>query len=175
MEKPQSGFSFKLMAFQFKLRDLFRPRGKILEEIGIKPGDKVLDFGCGPGGYILPAAKLVCETGRIYALDVNPAAILSVKSLALKNKLGNVETILGDGTAGLPDTSINVVLLYDVLHHLKNLDAILADLRRVLKPGGILSVSDHHLEKEDVLSRITGGGIFKLSRDGQTLDFMPMT
>jgi len=170
MERPQSGFSFKLMSFQFKLRDFFRPRGKILKEVGIQPGFQVLDFGCGPGGYILPVAKLIGASGKIYALDVNPAAILTVKSLAARHKL-NVETVLSDGATGLPDGSIDVALLYDVLHHLKNPGAVLAELRRVLKPDGILSVSDHHLEEQDIISRITGAGLFRLSRKGKLYNF----
>jgi 2-polyprenyl-3-methyl-5-hydroxy-6-metoxy-1,4-benzoquinol methylase len=56
MQKKQSGFGFKAMSLMFKFRDFFKPRGKILEEVGIRPGFKVLDFGCGPGGYILPVA-----------------------------------------------------------------------------------------------------------------------
>jgi ubiquinone/menaquinone biosynthesis C-methylase UbiE len=173
MEKPQSGFGFKFMAFQFKLRDLIRPRGKILKEVGIRPGFHVLDFGSGPGGYILPTAKLIGEQGKIYALDINPAAVLAVKALAARNKL-NVESILSDGATGLADASIDVVLLYDVLHHLKNKDAVLAELRRVLKPDGVLSVSDHHLLEDDIISRITGAGLFRLTRKGKVYNFTPV-
>lgn len=160
-----------MMSFSFKLRDLIKPRGNIIKEVGIQPRFQVLDFGCGPGGYILPVAKLVGATGKIFALDVNPAAILAVKSLAMKHKLTNVETILSDSATGLPGASVNIVLLYDVLHHLKNLDNILAELRRILKPDGILSVSDHHLEEEDVTSKITSTGLFRLSRKGKTFNF----
>jgi ubiquinone/menaquinone biosynthesis C-methylase UbiE len=171
MEKPQTGTSFKVMSLMFKLRDLVRPRGNILKEVGIKPGFQVLDFGCGPGGYILPLAKLTGEPGKIFALDMNPAAILTVKSLAAEHKLTNLQTILSDGATGLPDGSIDVVLLYDVLHHLKNLDAVLTELRRILKADGILSVSDHHLTEEDITSRISGTGLFRLSRKGKVFNF----
>jgi ubiquinone/menaquinone biosynthesis C-methylase UbiE len=170
MERHQSGFSYKLMAFQFKLRDLIRPRGKILSRVGIKPGDNVLDFGCGPGGYALPAAKIVGGRGKIYALDINPAAILAVKSLAHNHKLNNVETILSDGPTGLPDRSIDVVLLYDVLHHVKT-KTVLPELRRVLKPHGILSVSDHHLEDKVVVSKITGTGLFRFLNKNAVFTF----
>jgi ubiquinone/menaquinone biosynthesis C-methylase UbiE len=171
VEKSQSGFGFKIMSLMFRIRDLIRPRGDVLKEVGIRPGFQVLDFGCGPGGYILPLAGLVGAEGKIYALDMNPAAILAVKSLALKHKLANVETILSDGATGLPDGSVDVVLLYDVLHHLENQDAILKELYRVLKPEGILSVSDHHLEEEAITSVISGTGLFRLSRKGKVYDF----
>ena len=171
MEKPQSGLSFKVMSLVFKLRDLIRPRGNVLKEVGIKPGFQVLDFGCGPGGYTLPLAKLTGESGKIFALDMNLAAILTVKSLAASHKLTNVQTILSDGATGLPDASIDVVLLYDVLHHLKSLDDVLMELRRVLKPDGILSVSDHHMDEESITSKISGTGLFRLSYEGKVFNF----
>ncbi len=171
MENHQSGFSFKIMSLGFKLRDLVKPRGKVLQEVGIEPGFQVLDFGCGPGGYILPLEKLIGESGKIFALDVNPAAILAVKSLALKHKLENITTIMSDNATELPDGSVDIVLLFDVLHHLKTLDAVLKELHRVLKPEGILSVTDHHLEKEDITSRISEKGLFRLSRLNKVHNF----
>ncbi len=171
MEKPQSGFGFKMMSLMFNLRDLVKPRGDVLQEVGIQPGFQVLDFGCGSGGYILPLAGLVGESGKIYALDINPAAILTVKSLALRHKLGNIDTILSDGATGLPDGSVDTVLLYDIFHGLSQPDEVLAELHRVLKPEGTLSVSDHHLTEEDITSRISGTGIFRLSGQGKVHNF----
>jgi ubiquinone/menaquinone biosynthesis C-methylase UbiE len=171
MEKPQSGSSFKLMSLMFKLRDVIRPRGNILKEVGIKPGFQVLDYGCGPGGYILPLAKLTGATGKIYALDMNPAAILTVKSLAADHKLANVQTILSESATGLPDGSIDIALLYDVLHHLKSPDNVLAEIHRILKPDGILSVSDHHMDEKDITFKISGMGLFRLSKKGKVFNF----
>ena len=155
----------------FKLRDIIRPRGNVLHEIGIKPGFQVLDFGCGPGGYILPVAKLVGESGKIFALDMNPVAILAVKSLAANNKLANIHTILSDGATGLPDSSIDVVLLYDDLHQFIKPEEILKELHRILKPDGILSVSDHHMNEKDITSKISGTGLFRLSQKGKVFNF----
>jgi len=75
MDKPMSNFDFKFMSLGYKFRDLFLPRLNILEEVGIKPGFHVLDFGCGPGSYIIPLAKLVGESGKVYAMDIHPLAI----------------------------------------------------------------------------------------------------
>ena len=72
MEKTQSDFSFRVMALMLKLRDLFKPRGRVLNEAGIKPDAQVLDFGCGPGGYILPLSRMLGPYGKIYALAINP-------------------------------------------------------------------------------------------------------
>ncbi len=77
-----SNLSFKLMALQFKLRDLLVPRSKILGEVGIRPGFTVLDYGCGPGGYVLPALELISESGKLYAIDMHPLAVAAVRRLA---------------------------------------------------------------------------------------------
>jgi ubiquinone/menaquinone biosynthesis C-methylase UbiE len=163
----ESNIGFKLMAFMFKFRDSFAPRKNILKEVGIKPGYHLLDYGCGPGGYITGASELVGKTGKIYALDINPLAIQSVKNIASKKKLTNVETILSDRKTGLPDNSLDVILLYDAFHGLSDPNGVLKELHRVLKPKGILSFSDHHLKEEEIVSKITKNGLFKLSKKGE--------
>ena len=50
MDRPMSNFDFKFMSVGYKFRDFFLPRINILEEVGIKQGFHVLDYGCGPGG-----------------------------------------------------------------------------------------------------------------------------
>jgi ubiquinone/menaquinone biosynthesis C-methylase UbiE len=158
---------FKMMAFSFKLRDLFSPRRNILKEVGIKPGYNVLDYGCGPGSYILPVAELVGKSGKIYALDINPLAARAVQKISSKKRLTNVETITSDCKTGLPSDSIDVVLLYDTFHALSDPNSVLKELHRVLKPGGILSLSDHHMREKEIISKITSSGLFKLSKKGE--------
>jgi ubiquinone/menaquinone biosynthesis C-methylase UbiE len=167
MESPTSNFHFKLMSFEFKLRDLFSSRKNILKEVGIKPGFFVLDYGCGPGSYIIPLSELVGKSGRIFALDIHPLAIQMVKEIASKKQLGNVKTIHSDCKTGLPDKSVEVVLLYDTFHDLSDPHGVLVELHRVLKPDGILSFSDHHLKENEIISKVTDGGLFGLLRKGK--------
>jgi ubiquinone/menaquinone biosynthesis C-methylase UbiE len=150
------------MALTYTFRDALLPRERILEEAGIKPGMRLLDYGCGPGSYVLPAARLVGESGRVYALDIHPMAIRSVNKIAARERLANVETILSDCDTGLPDAEVEVVLFYDVLHDLGDPDAVLRELHRVLTPDGTLSVRDHHLKQEEILPVVTGSGRFRL-------------
>ena len=166
MSKPTSGFLFSLMAFEFKIRDFFRPRKYILQEVGIKPGFKVLDFGCGPGGYIIATARLIGKSGVIYAVDINSVAIKMVKNIANKEHLENVTTIVSDCKTGLPDNSVDVVLLYDILHDLGDPECVLEELQRVLKPDGVLSVSDHHLKGNEIESKVTNKGLFIPAKKG---------
>ena len=158
---------FRLMALEFKIRDYRNPRMNILKEVGIKQGFHLLDFGCGPGGYVLPASKLVGETGKVYALDVTPLAIKMVNNITEKNDLKNVQTILSDCATGLPNESLDVAMLYDVLHGLEDKEAVLKELHRVLKYNGLLSFSDHHLKEQDILLMLTGGKLFRLLKKNE--------
>ena len=80
MDKPESNRGFKVMSFCYKFRDLFLPRMNILKEAEIQRGFHVLDYGCGPGGYVIPLAELVGTSGKIYALDIHPLAIEMVQA-----------------------------------------------------------------------------------------------
>jgi ubiquinone/menaquinone biosynthesis C-methylase UbiE len=167
LTKPMSSLGFKLMSIMFKVRDLLRPRSDVLREAGIEPGFAVLDFGCGPGGYIAPLIELVGPSGKIYALDIHPLAIHEVKKMAKRKRFENIETIESDCRTGLPDNSVDTVLVYDVFHDLVRPDEVLRELHRVLKADGTLSFSDHHMKEEEVLTRVTGAGTFKFVRKGR--------
>ena len=167
MDRPKSNVDFRLMALTYKFRDFFSPRMNILKEASIKPGFTILDYGCGPGSYILPAADLVGKSGKIYVLDIHPLAIKSVKRIIVKKGFTNVETIQSDCKTGLSDASMDVVLLYDIFHDLNDPEGVLAELHRVLKQDGILSLSDHHLKENEIVSGISRNGLFKLLRKGE--------
>jgi len=167
MDKPMSNFDFKFMSCGYKIRDFFLPRKNILREVGIKLGFYVLDFGCGPGSYIVPLAELVGKSGKVYALDIHPLAIQKVKDIASKKQLANVETILSDCQTGLPDNTLDAVLLYDAFHHLSDQDVVLKELHRVLKPDGILSFGDHHMKEKEIVAEAINDRLFRLLRKGQ--------
>jgi len=90
----------------------------MLQQIGIRSGQNVLDFGCGLGMYTIPVAKIVGEQGRVYALDKDNEALdelmQKVESAGLKN-IKRMETS-GKLEIDLADESADVVLLFDVFH-----------------------------------------------------------
>jgi ubiquinone/menaquinone biosynthesis C-methylase UbiE len=169
-----SNLAFNGMSLIFKVRDFITPRRQVLEEAGLRAGDQVLDYGCGPGAYIPDAAEMVGRSGTIYALDVHPLAIRRVQSIAKRRGLTNVETINSDCRTSLPNESLDMVLLYDVFHMLDKPRAVLAELYRVLKATGTISFSDHHMHHGDIVAGVTDGGLFVLVEVGErTYTFAP--
>jgi ubiquinone/menaquinone biosynthesis C-methylase UbiE len=167
MDKPMNSLAFRVMsAFLW-----FRYRGphpaQALAEAGIRPGDTVLDFGCGPGGFSIAAATLAGKRGKVYALDIHPRAAWAVKKKAKSRGLANIETITSGRDTGLADKSVDVVLLYDIFHFFKEPDAVLTEIHRVLKDGGTLSASDHHIKAERLVEGVTGSGLFRLEGNGK--------
>lgn len=164
--------AFRGMSFLFRIRDRFINPGKQLQNVGIEEGQTVLDFGCGPGSYTIPAARMVGERGRVYALDIHPLAIRAVEKKAKKERLTNTTAILSDGDTGLQDKSIDVVLLYDTIHMIRDKGALLKELHRVMKPSGVLSVLAEHIRVEDVLEIVEKDGFFSLkNQHGNLVNF----
>ncbi len=166
MSEIKGNSHFRLMSFSLWLRDLFFSPAKKLQKAGLKPGNQVLDFGCGPGSFSLAAASIVGPSGRVHALDIHPLAIQRVKIKAAKSGLQNIKTISSDRAAGLADQSMDFVILNDVLHEVDDPDAILSELHRVLRPEGTLFFSDHHMSEKDALTKLTQAGLFRYSRKG---------
>jgi ubiquinone/menaquinone biosynthesis C-methylase UbiE len=166
--------AFNGMSLIFKVRDFVLPRRKVLEEAGLTLGDRVLDYGCGPGAYVTDTSEMVGESGKVYALDIHPLAIERVRSIVAKKGLTNVEAIISDCRTGLPNESLDMVLLYDVFHMLDKPRAVLAELYRLLKAKGTVSFSDHHMKHEDIVAGMTDGGLFVLvDKNERTYTFAP--
>ena len=157
--------SFRTMSAMFRIRDkLTSPRIKV-EKADIKPGQVVLDYGCGPGSYTVEAAALVGDTGKVYAADIHPLSSKKVQEAASKKGFNNIETILIDGATNATDLSdkcVDVVLSFDMFHMVSDKELLLKEWHRVLKASGKLSLDCHHMEENDILSNITDDGLFKL-------------
>ena len=125
----------------------------ILKYIGIKRGQKVLDFGCGSGNYTIPAARVVGEQALVYALDEDKETLDQLMSKAKSIGLKNITRVDASGKSRirLDNESVDVVLLYDVLHYYyfpeeEDRRQLLYEVYRVLKPNGFLSLYSTHLE-----------------------------
>jgi len=173
-ERPMSELAFRLMALEFRLRDVVRPPERILRECGIRSGMSVLDFGCGPGSFSLAAARIVGPEGSVCAVDIHPLALKSVREAAASRGLTGVRTLRPPELHTLAVSSVDVALLFDVIHDLTEPDTALAEIRRLLRPDGALCVSDHHLKEEPLLRIVTSGGLFRtVARERHILRFGP--
>ena len=127
---------------------------EVFQKVGISQGQTVLDYGCGPGIFTIPCARIVGEKGKVYALEVRSEALKRVKEKAEGEGLGNVETILADSSmlaTGLSDRSMDVILVYDVMHAISEKMALLEELHRVLKRDGFLSIFPMHMGTDRML------------------------
>jgi ubiquinone/menaquinone biosynthesis C-methylase UbiE len=160
------------MALALACSYLFMNARKQLLKSGVKEGQTVLDFGCGPGFYAIPAAEMVGDKGKVCALDIHPLAIQSVQKKAEKKGLPNISTILSDVDTGLPDRSVDVSLVYDAIHMMKDRESLIRELHRVTKPNGILSITAEHIKAEDIIKIAEKDGLFSLrERQRKLLNF----
>jgi ubiquinone/menaquinone biosynthesis C-methylase UbiE len=138
----------------------------LLRDSMVVPGAVVLDYACGPGLFTIPAAKIVGNSGHVFAADVNPLMIKDILDYAAREGLENVTTIETSADTGLESESVDVALLFDCFNFFSDPFPILTELHRVLKGEGYLSLAVEHEEIEGAASTIENTGLFiKISQD----------
>ena len=106
-------------------------------------------------------------------MDKQPLAIKKVEERAQREGFRNIDTILSDRDTGLPDESVDVILLYGVLPEIKHKEPLLRELYRVLKPNGYLSTRFcFRMKKDRILKIIEETNLFSLKEQkGHILNF----
>jgi len=133
-----------------------------LNAAGLKAGEKVLEVGCGPGFFTIPAAKIVGNEGFVYALDLNSFAVEHVRRKVERSGLRNVEVVYADAVkTGLPESSIDVAFLFSVIHAFPNVGEVMKEMHRVLKTDGLMSIQTGWPEQK-LLDAVTANGPFHL-------------
>ena len=155
------------------LLPIFRNPYKLLRAAGLRQGQKVLEVGCGPGFFTIPAAKIVGEEGLIYAIDINPFAIRRVKNKIAKQGLKNVRaSITNASNTGLPEGSIDLAFLFGLRYVAGGLENVLSEMYRILKPGGLLSFEKTRGSAEELTQEVERAGFSYLQRKGRILLFI---
>ncbi|MFH1392734.1 MAG: class I SAM-dependent methyltransferase [bacterium] len=119
---------------------------QLVNQLNIKPGMRIADFGCGSGNITIILARLVGSDGDIIAIDVQKSALESVKSRADLENLSNIKLVRANletaNSSGLEDNSVDLVLLANILFQSPNQKAIIQEAERVVKENSCIVVVD---------------------------------
>jgi predicted methyltransferase len=164
--KTSTPYTGDLSIFDYPEREQKLHISQVMDLLGISPGKGVADIGAGSGWFTVRAARRVTETGKVYAVEINPAAITFINDRAQKEKLSNIKTVLGtEDDPRLPPGSVDAVLLLKTYHEVAKPVALMRNLRAALRPGarvGIIdrngSGTDHGVQKKVVLAETQEAG-----------------
>ena len=149
---------------------------KFLKEIGLKSGQKVLDFGCRLGHYTIPAAKVVGNKGLVYAIDTQKNALKELHKKANAQNLTNIRIMKTSGQMklSLESETVDVVLFYDVLHYLdkSSRKRLYKEALRVLKQDGFLSVYPKHTLEDDPIQEFSDLSVSDVKQEIEGLNFV---
>lgn len=149
---------------------------EILDWLGPREGETIIDLGCGPGFMSLPAARRVGPAGRVLALDVSRVMLRRVAAEALSAGLQNVLPVRVGGVR-LPFESpvADHALIVNVLHELPRPEATLKSLFSSLRPGGRLLVVEWRDDQSEpgppAGGRISSERILSVAAEG---GFLPL-
>jgi len=153
----------------------------VFDCIGIRAGESVLELGPGPGLFTVEAARRAGPEGRLIAVDIQPKMIALLEQRIQQAGLSNVETHVASAyDLPVADASLDRAFLVTVLPEIPDPRRALAELHRVLKPGGLLSLTEEFLDPDypfasETIRRVEAAGFRLVARFGNfwmyTLNF----
>jgi len=164
--KTSAPYTGDLTIFDYSEREQKLHIQQVMDLLGIVPGKTVADIGAGSGWVTMLAAKRVTPTGRVYAVEINPAAIDYINQRAQKEGLANITTILGTAdNSKLPAARVQAVLLLKTYHEVAKPVDLMRNLRAALRPGARVGIIDrngngenHGVSKTVVMSEMDSAG-----------------
>lgn len=127
-------------------RRRMQPPDKLISRSGIKEGMTLMELGCGSGAFTTFVARAVGNKGKVFALDIQPKMLEQLKNKLKRpenSDIGNIVPVEGNAYE-LPfeDNYFNLVYTITVLQEIPNKNKALSEVMRVLKPDGILAVTE---------------------------------
>jgi len=163
-------------------RDEWQRPAEVFDALGVKSGHRVADIGCGFGYFTFRLAARVGAKGKVYGVDIDPEAITKVRERKEREKVEQVEPILGESADPHLPNDLDAVLIVDTYHEFRDYDRMMEAVFHALKPGGRLAIIDgeapsgrprteyhrlHSIPPELVREEVARHGfIFKESRPG---------
>lgn len=138
-----------------------------LERIGLKPGQRVLEVGPGPGRLLIPAAQRVSPDGEVVGVDIQQGMIKRLKARAERADITNLTAILGDAIeAHVAPNQFDVAFLCTVLGEIPDRVTALRQCHTALNSGGVLSITeifpDPHFQPRSTVIRLADEADFTL-------------
>lgn len=173
IDRPTSApYTGDLSVFEDPDRDRKLQIGRVMDLLGIKAGSTVADIGAGSGWFSVRAARRVSTQGRVYAEDINPQFLDYIRNRVQKEKLANVQVVLGKSDDPLlPPNSLDAVLLMKSYHEVAEPIQLLRRLRMAMHSEGRLRIidrngkgDDHGVNREIVIEEAKRAG-FSLAGD----------
>lgn len=166
--------AFRMMSFMIEQKYKFLPLDARIDTFGIKEGFTVIDYGCGPGGYLKQVSRLVGENGKLYAVDIHELAIKSVKKKIEKYDLKNVEPVLAEGySCDINDYTADLIYAVDMFHMIREPSPFLKELHRLLKKEGVLIIDDGHQSRNETKMKINKSKIWNITKESE--DYLECT
>ena len=128
----------------------------VLDRLGIQPGETVLEVGPGPGAFTVDAARRTGPGGKVLAVDIQPKMIAKLERRLREAGVTNVETRVASAyDLPVEDGTVDRAFLVTVLPEIPDPVRALREIRRVLRPGGRLSVTEEFTDPDYPLPRTT--------------------
>jgi len=150
-----------------RIRRVFEEPFEKMREVGAASGFKVADVGAGRGFFTIAAAELVGEGGLVFAVEPDPDRIEVIRHRCDEARLANVRFLenKAEEMSQIDHESLDLVFSMYSLHHFGSLERGLAEIRRILKPGGRFYVRDimkgrifrHGSQRRDVEVLVNAG------------------
>ncbi len=139
-----SGLQPGTLEAQSRKRDAWQRVPDVITALSIGAGSRVADVGAGSGYFTERLARAVGTGGRVFAVEISEPELARLARLAESHGLDNLEVIRGQiDDPGLPERSLDAVLVVNAYHQMTAHAAMLAGMYRALRPGGRLVILDH--------------------------------
>ena len=167
IQRKLSNTEFRLMQGFMKLADHVHPHVRVrAEAFGIKPGQTVVDYGCGPGRYTAEMARLVGTDGKVIAVDLVEIALQETQRKLEAGGFHNFELKLAQGyDSGITEKTADIVFAIDMFHHISDVNTFLREVYRILKPDGLLILSGGHMKRTTVKTKIAISEIWNIAEE----------